>query len=194
MSDCSNVMMRERLPEVLLGQLTPQDRTAVESQLSTCAECQEEPEILRTARAVMSRTAVPRIDTAQIVAALPKASRPGTRWRTAQRWRIAAAITFVALGGTSVATVVRSLGGGTTAVTDSGATVAPPVVVAVDSPRASGTTAVAVRLTAGGDVSDLADEDLEALIGALESIETAPHAEPQASRLTRLVPESTGGI
>lgn len=196
MSDCSNVSMRERLPDLLHGRLTPAEVSEVERHLSACAECNEELEILRTARAVLARTSVPRIDTAKIVAALPVATRPATAMsRAAQRWRIAAAITLVAIGGTSVATFMRSSGGSGGGVADSGAVVVPPTVATVDSPRATSDTprTGAVRLTAGGDVSDLADEDLEALIGALESIETAPHAEPQASRLPRLVPESTGG-
>jgi hypothetical protein len=50
-----------------------------------------------------------------------------------------------------------------------------------------------VALTAGGGVGDLADEDLEALIGALDRMEAAPHAEPDAGGFARIVSGATGG-
>ncbi|MCC6319470.1 MAG: zf-HC2 domain-containing protein [Gemmatimonadaceae bacterium] len=192
MSDCLNVEVRERLPELLLGALPSGERAVVEAHLATCAECAAELEVLRGAQAVYRGRRVPRIDTAAIVAALPRrpaAARPPARRSFATQWRIAAVVTFVALGGLSLTTVRRYFGHvptvDTLAVAPAVATTGP----AVDSPSA----VRPVGLSAGGGLTDLQDDDIETLIGALDRIEAAPHVEPDTSAFLRIVSGATGG-
>jgi anti-sigma factor RsiW len=193
MLDCSNIDIREQLPDLLHGQLGAAEATLVEQHLAGCAECREELAVLRSARAVLTSARAPKIDHQAIAAAVARA-RGATTVRP-MRWRWAAAVTLVVLGGTSVATAVRSFRNDP--VTDSAQ--APVVIATLDTPAAPTgavtplATPAAVRLTAGGGVDDLADEDLEALIGALEKIEVAPHAEPEGSRQSRWISGTTGG-
>lgn len=189
MRDCENIEIREQLPELLHGRLGPAEVTVVEQHLAGCEACRDELDVLRTARAVLTAAPTPRLDHAAIAAAVSRA-----RVQAAPRplqWRWAAAITFVVLGATSVATAVRSFRN------EPGIDTAqvPQVVVTLDTPSAVPPAAAVapVRLTAGGGLDDLADEDLEALIGNLETIEVAPRAEPEASRQSRWITGETGG-
>ena len=99
-----------------------------------------------------------------IVSALPRrASRPAVRsWRRSHAFQIAAAVSFIALGGISLA-VARSF---FTVSPDSGQ-IDTGVAVIAETP-----------ISFAGGLSDLGDEDVEALISALESIEALPVAEP----------------
>ena len=103
MNDCPNGELRDRLPDLLHDRLTPAARRDVETHLATCADCRQELELLRAARASMRRA--PAVDVGRIVAALPAPRRAGQRSRAS--WRAAAAIALIAVGGTSVA-VARS--------------------------------------------------------------------------------------
>ena len=199
MRDCSNIDIREQLPDLLHGRLDDTQLALVEQHLSGCADCREELGVLQSARAVLTGAPTPRVDHQAILAAVARSR--ATAPARPMRWRWAAAITLVVLGGTSVATAVRSFR--SEPVPDS--TQVPPAIVAhIDTPSAAPSVATptsipsavepaAARLTAGGGIDDLADEDLEALIGALEKIEVAPHAEPEGSRQARWISSSTGG-
>src|SRR5262245_54070345 len=100
MSDCTNAEIRDRLPDLIHDRLDASERTAVMAHVAQCAECRAEVDVLRAARA-MFETRAPRVDVGRIVGALPSprasAGRP-TR-RRAIDWRIAAAITVLAVGG-----------------------------------------------------------------------------------------------
>jgi anti-sigma factor RsiW len=190
-----NLEVRERLPEWLHDTLPAGERAVVDAHLATCAECAAELEVLRVALATMRARPVPRIDTRSIVAALPSSARARTAPRRsfASQWRFAAAITVVALGGMSLAVVRQYFGQVPTvdtlaAVPPSSIPVA-PVTPQVDTPAA----VRPVGLTAGGGVSDLGDDDLETLIGALDRLEAAPHVEPDTSTFIRIVSGATGG-
>jgi anti-sigma factor RsiW len=198
MSDCQNVEVRDLLPELLHEALPAGRRALVEAHVADCADCAAELDVLRLVRATTSALVTARLDVPGIVAALPRpavARRRPAPSRTL--WRIAAAVTFVALGGISLAVVRQYFGGvpviDSTGVSTSvaGVTATPGPAVPPDSPRTAATTPVA--LTAGGGVGDLADEDLEALIGALDRMEAAPHAEPDAGGFARIVSGATGG-
>lgn len=196
MSDCPNVGIRELLPELLHGALSAPERARVEAHVAGCAECSAELDVLRTVLATTRARPLPPVDVAAIVAVLPRpqVTRPVAR-SMRPLLRIAAAITFVALGGTSLV-VARRAGdlpavGDTQVVMDSrptGSGLAPGGVP--DSPIAS---IASPNLTAGGGVSDLPDEDIEALIGALDRLEATPHAEPDAGVFVRVVRGATGG-
>lgn len=191
MPDCANVTIRELLPDLMHQRLSPDVEAEVRAHLATCDDCTEELALLEAVR--MLASSGPRLDVAGIVRALPHPVAATPRRRIP--WRLAASITLLALGGTTVATAVRSIGGAdavgdTVIVADT-----PAVVATVDSPRATPVVPKVspVNLTAGGDLTDLADEDLELLIGALDRIEAVPLAEPEGSRLSRLVTGATGG-
>src|SRR5215510_12742869 len=110
MNDCVNAEMRDRLPDLLNDRLAANEQAEVVAHLAACADCREELELLRAIRSMLSAPTL-RVDVARVVSALPKppsraTSRP-TR-RTWADWRIAAAITVLAVGGSSVALINRT--------------------------------------------------------------------------------------
>jgi hypothetical protein len=115
MNDCQNAEIRDQLPDLLHNRLTDGERAVVLAHVGECAECRDELELLRGVHQALV-AATPRVNTLRIVSALPKPgesavvpmiqSRP-TRSRWAD-WRIAAAITVIAVGGGSFALLSRS--------------------------------------------------------------------------------------
>ena len=160
MSDCPNVEIREQLPEYLSGTLSARRRAEVEAHLASCEDCADELELLRLVRAAYSET-TPAVNVKAIVAALPKrASRPAIRaWRRSHAFQIAAAVSFIALGGISLA-VARSF--------FTPESLQPDTAIAV----------IETPISFAGGLSDLGDDDVEALISALETIEALPVVEP----------------
>ena len=106
MTECPNGALRDLLPELVHGRLSPAVRREVEAHVASCAECAAELALLRGLRASMAR--VPHVDPARIAAAIP-AYRPPVRHAWGG-WRAAAAIMAIVAGGTSVA-VLRHDGG-----------------------------------------------------------------------------------
>lgn len=163
MSDCPNVEIRELLPDYLGGRLSDVRRSEVSSHLASCQDCAEELALLQLVRQAYEAT-TPAVNVSAIVGALPrKAARPVIRsWRRGHAFQIAAAVSFIALGGMSLA-VARSF-----------------FTVSPDSAQVDSVIAFNAEtpISFAGGVSDLGDEDLEALISALESIEALPVAEP----------------
>jgi hypothetical protein len=176
MSDCRDIVMQERLPDYLHGTLSHGDEAAVQSHVAVCSDCSEELDLLRSARRVIAPQ-VPEIRIDDIVAALP---RPRTRVRRRTpvvSWRMAAALTVIVLGGLSLPTLRAYVNGSPitpdSLISDS----VTQFALQVDSPRSA---ALPVTV-AGSALSDLADEDLETLIGSMESLEAVPLAEPDVS-------------
>ena len=175
MTDCTNVEIRELLPEYLSGALSDARRREVSRHVESCAECAEELALLQLVREAYTETA-PAVNVSAIVSALPKkAARPGVRsWRRTQAFQIAAAVSFIALGGISLAVARSFFNNGTT-------------VAQIDTTVAPNSTAVsgeAPAISFAGGVSDLGDEDLEALLSALENIEALPVTETSDPPLT----------
>ena len=170
MSDCLNVEIRELLPEYLTGTLSAARRAEVDAHVAGCAECADELTVLRLVREAYAEA--PAVNVGAIVAALPrKSSRPAIRsWRRSNAFQIAAAVSFIALGGISLA-VARSFFNGTTTVAQVDSTIAP-----------NGAETPAISFAGG--VSDLGDDDLEALLTALETIEALPVTETSDPPLT----------
>jgi anti-sigma factor RsiW len=163
MSDCVNVEIRELLPELLHGKLSPAEQARVEAHVAACDDCASELAVLRSVQSLFAR--VPKVDTASIVKALPAPPRARVMPRR-RMMQIAAALTFVSLGGISLAVVRSSLGTGNPS--DTG--IAHETAVAV-APSTG-------ELTFAGGVADLADEDLESLLSSLDAIEAVPSSEP----------------
>lgn len=163
MSDCQNVEIRELLPEYLSGTLSDVRRSEVASHVAGCQDCAEELALLQLVREAYAASS-PAVNVSAIVSKLPRKSRrPAMRssWRHSQAFQIAAAISFIAVGGISLA-VARSFFDGSPT-----ATVGDTVMANPEAPA----------ISFAGGVSDLGDEDLEALLSALESIEALPVTE-----------------
>jgi anti-sigma factor RsiW len=175
MTDCTNVEIRELLPEYLGGTLSDARRREVSEHIATCQACTDELALLALVREAYTE-ATPAVNVSAIVAALPKkAPRPAIRsWRRTQAFQIAAAASFIALGGISLA-VARSFFNG-------GSTVAQIDTAVV--PNSTSVNAEAPAISFAGGVSDLGDEDLEALLTALETIEALPVTETSDPPLT----------
>jgi anti-sigma factor RsiW len=170
MSDCLNVEIRELLPEYLGGTLSASRRAEVDAHVASCAECADELAVLRLVREAYAESLA--VNVQAIVAALPRKSPRAVRtvragapvgrsWRQ-HAFQIAAAVSFIALGGISLA-VARSFFNGNPSA------IAPDTLVAMNAETPA--------ISFAGGVSDLGDEDLEALLSALEEIEALPVTE-----------------
>ena len=214
MSDCANVEMRERLPELAAGALDPATRARVEAHVAACADCAAELDTLRAVRAAFGKA--PAVDVKRVLAALPKPpvgtvvgirSRPFRRWVD---WRIAAALTVITVGGLSVVVTQRI---GQSRREDAGidqqaqdstmvvATTPPRTTDSAEggSPRPPRPQPHAARLekaqlSFGGGVDGLDRATIEALMGALDEIDRAPVApsvEPDRAPLLPVINEGT---
>lgn len=170
MSDCPNAEIRDQLPDLLHGHLDAASRARVESHVRECAECRRELELLRELRASAPEIAV---DVARIVSALPTAAARRPRLWTARVWQLAAAVVFLAVGGSAVAKYVNHLGAH-----DSTRT----TVVASHDDSAVGTNGASdIELSVGYGYSDLTDAQLQALLKDVEQMTAVPMAEPDVS-------------
>ncbi len=108
MSDCSNAEIRDLLPDLMHDRLDAHTRARVIAHVDGCADCRSELELLRSLRGSLDR-ATPRVDVDRVVAALPTPASVRPRqhrgWRVLNDWRIAAAVTFIVAGGTSLAVI-----------------------------------------------------------------------------------------
>lgn len=213
MNDCPNAEMRDLLPDLLHDRLTANVRAEVTAHVSSCVDCREELELLRTLRPLVVMKA-PRVDVAYIVNALPKPPRRdvtpiASRRRRWADWRIAAAVTLLVAGGSSVAllnrapTVVDSVAVAPVAasaprdtqVASSGTAATPPAstaeAVAKTTPASGGSDDV--ELGAGGRLADLDDAQLKALIDEIGQMKAVPITEPEPVAI-RVDPRNTSGM
>lgn len=193
MRDCANDLMRDLLPEYAVGALGEAESAQVAAHLDGCAACRAELELLgRVRHAVVN--AAPAVNIAAIVAALPKApaSKPQlTLHRAAPHrariWQYAAAATLVLAAGSSV--IWRR------ASTDGVSRVADSSRVAGVETRASATSPASVReeegITFGGGLSDLSVNDLQSLLGQMDSVRTLPSVDPES--VTPVIAVNEGG-
>ena len=160
MTDCPNAEVRDLLPGLAAGSLAPPERARVEAHLAACAECRAELALLEAIRRTFARPVA--VDVERIAAALPApvAARP-RRFRAA-RWPIAAAVSVFAVGAASI-WAVQQVGSGSGADIDS-------IGSAVEAPEQA--------VTLGHRLGELSEQDLEALLGALDGIEALPALEP----------------
>jgi anti-sigma factor RsiW len=190
MNDCVNGDIRDVLPELVNGTLPAGDVARVQEHVRACADCAAEVDLLRTARAAMRLA--PAMDTARIAAAV----QSSTAQRLAARRAPAARIARVA--GLSLVAVIGALGiwslrDSSPAAFDSPAPVA---VSAPDQPRAVEQTrpvearlaSAPVQLALGGDMSQLGDDDLLALLGEVSALEAMPGEEPASLAIEPVLP------
>jgi len=204
MIDCPNGDVRDLLPDYLHDRLESSARTSVERHLATCAACRDELALLRDLRGTLHRA--PRVDVAAIAAAIP-AYRPAVRKSWATSWRTAAAITAIAVGGTSIALIGHTRPPRQVAARPATATPAHAPDAAVRGPevaaprpgtapvtqpaqtvaRAESSAKVAREprgeelAIGGGTVADLSDAELSNLIGDLDSLDAVPSTDVEST-------------
>lgn len=201
MSECNNLEVRDLLPALARGELQGSERAAVEEHLAACAACRAELELVRDAAHALRVT--PPIDTARIAQAVLRTDRErreapisldAVRRRRAapsRMWLAAASLIAVA-GAGALAVVatrdeVRPRPASEVARTDV-PVVSPPVseqptpTPSSERPRAEPRAASGTELVMGGGVSDLADADLESLLGVLDGLDAEIDVEPAVLR------------
>lgn len=193
MTDCPNGLMRDQLPEYVHGVLSAADAAHVTAHLEECGDCRDEVALLATVRAdAEGRT--PLINVAAIVSALPRPSavtaRPaGGRIRSTRAWQFAAAATLVLAVGSSVVWQ-RSPEGATQRVADS-SQVLPASASTVPTAGAAEQIAPTEGMMFGGGLSDLSLNDLESLLGQMDSVRTLPSSQPES--MTPVIAVKDGG-
>ncbi|HTJ21849.1 MAG TPA: zf-HC2 domain-containing protein [Gemmatimonadaceae bacterium] len=198
MNDCQNAKIRDQLPDLLHDRLGADERAAVLAHVESCADCREELELLRAARAMLQAQA-PRVDVNWVVNALPAATQ---RAVTVQRrrpvwadWRIAAAVTLLVAGGGSFAVLrqrqaplatssaaVNTAQVGVPAHADSVAVVKSPTVAPTPSERTVPSRENVVASEAGlgsGRLGDLTERQLAKLLEEMDQLQATPITDPE---------------
>ena len=213
MNDCPNAEIRDQLPDLLHDRLDVSMRAAVMAHVDACVDCRAELDLLRSVHGMlMART--PRVDINYVVNALPKPmaatraqpARLAPRRRVWSDWRIAAAVTVLAVGGGSFALLRQGvnpptadtmlaqtspIGSAATPSRDS-VTVPTPSRVADASSASvapSGSTSVARGATTSADeqaglattarLADLNERQLQALLDQIDQLQAVPITEPE---------------
>lgn len=191
MADCTNVEIRELLPERAGGALSAADVARIDAHLAECALCTEELALIHAARRTLRSS--PAIDlariTSRVVAATTAPSRPQLVRSTSEApvrpsprlrwvgWKAAAAIAIAAAGIASFAVwestddTAPLPGAGTLAVapaprSPSIATTSAPAVARAPQPAAIA-AAQPAELGVGGGLGDLSSNELQSLLGEL---------------------------
>jgi hypothetical protein len=214
MADCSNVEIRELLPERAGSALSVADTARVEAHLAACELCASELALIQSARralrvsptidvrrittAVLSATAAP--SRPQLVQSGARSAavhrRPPLRW---VGWKAAAAIAIAAAGAGSFAVWSSANesstppNGGAGTVAQSPANVTAPAVGRIEQPTVSvaGALPAAVapaELAVAGDLADLSDGDLQALLGDLSGADAQAIADPSFDEPETILP------
>jgi anti-sigma factor RsiW len=209
MSDCPNGDIRDLLPDFLHDGLAASERALVEAHLRDCALCRQELALLRGMRAALRQ--VPAVDVHRIVEAIPPYRAPSRQVssRSWGGWRIAAAITLLAAGGTSIAVARRGASTPQDSVqvarverADSlpaSAHVQGPVDPAVSpsarAPEVSASPAPRELALAGSTIGDLDDQELSALIDDIGSLHAVtPVDVDNAASISPIAPTSPSGM
>ena len=198
MNDCSNAEIRDQLPDLLHERLDATVRAVVIAHVAECVDCRDELELLRSVhKTLIART--PRVDVAYVVGALPKAPAPRPRIQPVVRrrwsdWRVAAAVTVLVAGGSSLAVLRR----GPTAVDtraqiadstpirsvvpvapESGA--ATPNAAAPSNPTPVATVAATEEPedVVDGRFGGLSAEQMRSLLGEIDKLQAVPVTEPE---------------
>lgn len=204
MTDCPNGMIRDQLPEYVHGVVSADSAAQVGAHLAQCAECRAEVAVLGSVRAAISQF-TPLVDVTRIVSLLPApptatpgvlmprltARRAPRRFAATGVWQYAAAAALVLAVGSSVLwrSAVEPVA---ERVADSSRATALPIgatlVVPANTPES---VQSANGMTFGGGLSDLSLNDLESLLGQLDSVRTLPSSYPES--MTPVITVKEGG-
>lgn len=161
MRDCTNVMMRDLLPDLLHDRVESTQVAELRAHLAVCEDCRAELALLERVR---DGAVTPRVNVAHIVGALPSYTS-WSRWgRPLQSplMRIAAVVLLLA-GGAAV--VVNARRESTT----------PPLSDTVQQVA----EATPAELPVGETLQDLSDSDLRALLAELATLEAVTPSETE---------------
>lgn len=193
MNDCVNGDIRDVLPELVNGTLPAGDVARVQEHVSACADCAAEVELLRTARAAMRLAPV--MDTTRIAAAVQASTAQRLAARRAPAARVAriASLSLVAVIGALGVWSLRDSTPAAPAASEAPATVAlttPESLRTVEQARPAVAQAARapVQLALGGDMSQLGDDDLLALLSEVSALEAMPGEEPASLAIEPVLP------
>jgi len=197
MTDCPNAEMRDRLPDLLHERVDTATRAVVMAHVESCTDCRAELAMIREAHVALV-SGIRSVDVAAITRVVvertraPQASAtrrpmPHAALGSLLDWRVAASIAVLLVGGGSVFLMRANRA-------DHQSTVIPPIV-ATEVSHAGASTTVAnhvaqhesttaatparTELSAGGEVSDLSESDLRALLHDLNGMDAVPSTDPE---------------
>lgn len=160
--------VQDRLPDFVLGRLAEPERLAVERAVAADTELARELEFVRAAQRALTPRAVS-IDASRVAAALPRPMSRSRGLRVA-RWRVAAAIATIAVGGAGLAVLQQSF-------REDG--YAPLTIIGSESTPVASAESLSVSF--GYDLSELQADELEQLITELENSGGVPTTEPKVT-------------
>lgn len=205
MNDCINAEIRDLLPDLVHDRLSAADQTSVLAHVGGCADCRDELQLLRDAKALFAR-GVPRVDVAYVVGAQPKARAPRlttdritpTRAHRWNDWRIAAAVTLLIAGGGSYALLGTHRAGAASDMVDTVVAMAEIAPVAVPTMGADATLDSALSLapdlasmvapdddqpsaigSMDARLGDLTEDQLNVLLNDIDNLRALPATEPE---------------
>lgn len=186
MTDCPDGLTRDLLPEYAHGALGAAEAERVRAHLAGCAVCREELALLAQVREAMTHGTA-RVDVAAIVAALPAPRGPVRRVAASHRWQYLAAAGLVLAVGSGVLWQ-RAPGEPAVRVADSS--------LVRPAPRPELTPAQSLArpedgIVFGGGLSDLSLNDLQVLLGQMDSVRTLPSTDPES--MTPVIAMNGGG-
>ena len=187
MNECTELDIRELLPDLLHGKLDADARARVEAHVASCAECAEELEVLRTVKS--AAVFIPAIDVDSVVRQIPpyRAIVPVAQAPARSRlvsWLVAASLLVVVLGGGSLLMIQRQPTVSPVATVDHSAL---PVGVSTQTNKASGvasnvpgpsTKQATHALALASNVEGLSDNSLRQLMNDMNDFDALPATEP----------------
>lgn len=192
MNKCTELDIKEMLPDLLHGGLDAHERARVESHIASCVECTEELEVLRAVKS--AAVFIPAIDVHRVVRQIPPyrtivpARRVPARSR-AVAWLVVASLALVVAGGGSVLLQQQRTERRIVSIDDHRSVPAPeqgkdslgPVVLRGGVPLQSRVKTEplhthALALAAG--VDRLSDNNLRQLMNDMNSFDALPATEP----------------
>lgn len=207
MNDCPNADMRDLLPDLVHGNLDASAQRMAEAHLATCAECRAELELLQQVRATLHATPV--VDLGAITAALPAYRAPARRsW---VGWRVAAVITIVASGASSLLVARRAPrvpDSATVLVADKSPVALPAAALPPAAPESAAVNTGVTRSSVvpqpvagidvpagerelamtGGTLSDLSDQELATLLREIDTMDALPSVDVESASAAPLAP------
>ncbi|HEY8832990.1 MAG TPA: zf-HC2 domain-containing protein [Gemmatimonadaceae bacterium] len=189
MNKCTELDIKEMLPDLLHGRLAADARAQVEAHIAGCEDCSEELEVLRTVKS--AAVFIPAIDVDQVVRQIPPyrtivpAAQAPARPRIVS-WLVAASLAVVVLGGGSLLMIQKS------------PILAPVAAVDTSQPRSGSAqtgrtkelaavtrksptvspTAAPHALALAASVDGLSDNNLRQLMDDLNNFDALPTTEP----------------
>lgn len=178
MRDCTNIEMRERLPELIHGKLNDSERIEVEAHLAGCEDCTAEMELMRgiISSQKLYTSSIDDAHISDIVSALPPYRSEKTGRPRSGKWlgnlSIAAGLLIAAVG---VATITLN-DSSIIKPKDSAPMLVQEAGVSGDLAGEENNEGAGLSLIALGDLSD---EELRGLIDLMESIDVLPTEIPE---------------